>query len=64
MSVIATPLADAPYAETVHAVELGDYAYGFRPVAPDLFTCPVDVERLEAFDDGDELRAILRATRC
>ena len=63
MSVTATPLADAPYAETVHAVELGDYGYSFRPVAPGLFTCPIDVERLEALNDGDELRAILRAAR-
>src|SRR4051794_235304 len=63
MSVTATPLADAPYAETVHAVELGDYGYSFRPVAPGLFTCPIDVERREALNDGDELRAILRAAR-
>src|SRR4051794_17868064 len=63
MSVTATPLADAPYAETVHAVELGDYGYSFRPVAPSLFTCPIALERLEALDDGDEVRAILRAGR-
>jgi hypothetical protein len=63
MSVTATPLADAPYAETIHSVELGDYGHSFRRVAPGLFTCPIDVERLEALDDGDELRSILRAAR-
>jgi hypothetical protein len=63
MSVTSTPLADAPYAATIHAVELGDYGPSFRPTAPGLFTCPIDVERLPALDDGDELRAILRAAR-
>ena len=63
MSVTATPLADAPYAETIHAVELGDFGHSFRPIAASPFTCPINVERLEGLDDCDELRAILRAAR-
>jgi hypothetical protein len=63
MSLTASPLADAPYAATIHAVELDDFGHSFRPVAPGLFTCPIDVARLEALDDGDELRAVLRAGR-
>jgi hypothetical protein len=63
MFITAAPLADAPYAETIHAVELGDYGYSFRPVAPGLFTCPIDTEHLDALNDGDELRAIRRAAR-
>ena len=63
MSLTASPLADAPYAATIHAVELDDFGHSFRPVAPGLFTCPVDVARLEALDDRDELRAVLRAGR-
>ena len=63
MSLTASPLADAPYAATIHAVELDDFGHSFRPVAPGLFTCPIDVARLEALDDVDELRAILRASR-
>jgi hypothetical protein len=63
MSLTVSPLNDAPYAAAIHAVELDDFGHSFRPVAPGLFTCPIDVERLEAFDDGDELRAVLRATR-
>jgi hypothetical protein len=58
MSLTASPLADAPYAATIHAVELDDYGYSFRPVAPGLFTCPVNVARLEALDDRDDLRAV------
>jgi hypothetical protein len=63
MSLTASPLADAPYAATIHAVELDDFGHSFRPVAPGLFTCPVDVARLEALDDRDDLRAVLRAGR-
>jgi hypothetical protein len=63
MSLTASPLADAPYAATIHAVELDDFGHSFRPVAPGLFTCPVNVARLEALDDSDELRAVLRAAR-
>jgi hypothetical protein len=63
MSLTASPLADAPYAATIHSVELDDFGPSFRPVAPGLFTCPIDVERLEALDDADELRAVLRARR-
>ena len=63
MSLTASPLADAPYAATIHAVELDDFGHSFRPVAPGLFTCPVDVACLEALDDRDELRAVLRAGR-
>ena len=63
MSLTASPLADAPYAATIHAVELDDFGHSFRPVAPGLFTCPIDVARLEALDDRDELRAVLRAAR-
>jgi hypothetical protein len=63
MSLTASPLADAPYAATIHAVELDDFGHSFRPVAPGLFTCPIDVTRLEAVADRDELRAVLRAGR-
>ena len=63
MSLTATPLADAPYAETVHTVELGDYGYSFRPVAPGLFTCPIDVARLNTLCEIDEVRALLHAAR-
>ena len=63
MSLTASPLADAPYAATIHTVELDDFGHSFRPVAPGLFTCPVDVARLEALDDSDDLRAVLRAGR-
>jgi hypothetical protein len=63
MSLTTSPLADAPYAAAIHAVELDDFGHSFRPVAPGLFTCPVDVARLEALDDRDELRAVLRAGR-
>ena len=63
MSLTASPLADAPYAATIHAVELDDFGHSFRPVAPGLFTCPIDVARLEALDDLDDLRAVLRAGR-
>jgi hypothetical protein len=63
MSVTSTPLADAPYAATIHAVELDDFGHSFRPAAPGLFTCPIDVARLEALDDRDDLRAVLRAGR-
>jgi hypothetical protein len=63
MSLTSTPLADAPYAATIHTVELDDFGHSFRPVAPGLFTCPIDVARLEALDDRDELRAVLRAGR-
>ena len=47
MSLTASPLADAPYAATIHTVELDDFGHSFRPVAPGLFTCPIDVARLE-----------------
>ena len=30
------------------AVELDDFGHSFRPVAPGLFTCPIDVARLDA----------------
>jgi hypothetical protein len=63
MSVTASPLADAPYAATIHSVELDDFGYGFRPVASGLFTCPIDVDRLVGLDERDELRAMLRAAR-
>jgi hypothetical protein len=36
MSLTASPLADAPYAATIHAVELDDFGHSFRPVAPGL----------------------------
>jgi hypothetical protein len=62
MSLTVSPLADAPYAATIHTVELDDFGRAFRPVAPALFTCPVDVAR-QTLDNGDELRAILRAAR-
>jgi hypothetical protein len=60
---LASPLADAPYAATIHSVELDDFGHSFRPVAPGLFTCPIDVVRLATLDDADELRAVLRAGR-
>ena len=63
MSLTVSPLADAPYAATIHAVELDDFGHSFRPVAPGPFTCPIDVACLEALDDRDELRAVLRAGR-
>ena len=63
MSLTASPLAAAPYAATVHTVELDGFGHSFRPVAPGLFTCPVDVALLETRDDGDELRAVVRASR-
>jgi len=63
MSLTTSPPAVAPYAATIHAVELDDFGHSFRPVAPSLFTCPVEVARLEALDDRDELRAVLRAGR-
>jgi hypothetical protein len=63
MSLTASPLADAPYAATIHAVELDDFGHSLRPVAAGLFTCPIGVTRLEALDDRDELRAGLRAAR-
>jgi methionine synthase I (cobalamin-dependent) len=63
MSLTASPLADAPYAATIHAVELDDFGHSFRAVAPGLFTCRIDVACLEALDDRDELRAVLRAGR-
>ena len=62
MSLTASPLADAPYAATIHTVELDDFGHTFRHVAPGLFTCPIDVVR-QTVDDGDELRAVLRAAR-
>jgi len=62
MSLTARPLTDAPYAATIHTVELDDFGHSFRRVAPGLFTCPINVAR-ETLDDGDELRAILRAAR-
>ena len=65
MSLTPTPLADAPYAAAIHAVELDDFGASFRPAAPGLFTCPIDVARLEALEDADELRPVLRAScRC
>ena len=63
MSLTASPLADALHAATIHRVELDDFGHSFRPVAPGLFTCPIDVACLEALDDRDELRAVLRAGR-
>ena len=63
MSITASPLADAPYAAAIHSVELDDFGHSFRPTAPGLFTCPIDSARLEALDDRDELRAVLRAGR-
>ena len=63
MSLTSTPLADAPYAATIHAVELDDFGPTFRPVPRGLFTCPIDVELLEALDDRDELRAVVRGVR-
>ena len=62
MSLTASPLADAPYAATIHTVEVDDFGHTFRRVAPGLFTCPIDVAR-QTLDDGDELRAVLRAAR-
>ena len=62
MSPTANPLIDAPYAATIHTVELDDFGHSFRRVAPGLFTCPIAVAP-QTLDDGDELRAILRAAR-
>jgi hypothetical protein len=62
MSLTVTPLADAPYAATIHTVELDDFGHSFRRVAPGPFTCPIDVAP-QTLDDGDELRAVLRAAR-
>ena len=61
MSLTASPPADAPYAAAIHSVELDDYGPSFRPVAPGLFTCPIDADRLEAISEVDEVRALLRA---
>ena len=61
MSLTASPLADALHAATIHRVELDDFGHSFRPVAPGLFTGPIDVARLEALDHGDELRELPRA---
>jgi hypothetical protein len=63
MSLTASPLADAPYAATIHAVELDDFGHSFRPVASSLFTCPIDVAPYVGRDEADELRALLRAAR-
>jgi hypothetical protein len=63
MSLTARPPADAPYAAAIHSVELDDYGHTFRPVAPDLFTCPIDTERLETLCELDEARALLHAAR-
>jgi hypothetical protein len=63
MSATASPLGDAPYAATIHSVELGDFGHSFRPAAPDLFTCLTDVRPLYLLDDAGELRAALRANR-
>jgi hypothetical protein len=63
MSLTASPLADAPYAAAIHTVALDDYGHSFRPVAPGLFTCPVDADRLEATCEFDEVRALLHAAR-
>jgi hypothetical protein len=63
MSLTAMPLADAPYAATIHAVELDDFGHSFRPVATGPFTCPIDVARLGMLDERAELRAALRAAR-
>ena len=63
MSLTASPLADAPYAAAIHSVELDDFGHSFRPVAPGLFTCPIDVARLEALCEVDEVRALLHAAR-
>ena len=63
MSLTASPFPDAPYAAGMHAVDLDDFGHSFRRVAPGLFTCPIDVARLETLDDRDELRAVLRGSR-
>jgi hypothetical protein len=63
MSLTASPLADAPYAAAIHRIELDDYGPSFRPVAPGLFTCPIDAERLETLREIDAVRALLHAAR-
>jgi hypothetical protein len=63
MSLTASIIADAPYAAAVHAVELDDHGHSFRPVAPALFTCPIDAKRLETLREVDEVRALLHAAR-
>jgi hypothetical protein len=63
MSITASSLAEAPYAAAIHSVALDDYGHTFRPVAPDLFTCPIDAERLETLCELDEVRALLNAAR-
>jgi hypothetical protein len=63
MSLTASTLADAPYAAAIHSVELDDYGPSFRPVAPALFTCPIDADRLEAICELDEVRALLHEAR-
>ena len=63
MSITASPVVAARYAAAIHSVELDDFGHSFRPAAPGLFTCPIDTVRLEALDDRDELRAVLRAGR-
>ena len=62
MSLTPTAIADAPYAAAVHAVALDDFGHCFWPVAPGLFSCPIDIKRLDLLNDHDELRAILRAS--
>jgi hypothetical protein len=63
MSLTANPRADAPYAATIHAVELDDFGHSFRPVAPGPFTCPVEIARTATLDERAELRGALRAAR-
>ena len=63
MSLTASPLADAPYAATIHAVELDDFGHSFRPVAPGPFTCAIDIARIATLDERAELRGALRAAR-
>ena len=63
MSVTPAPLGVAPYAATVHSVELGDFGHSFRPIAPDLFTCPIKIRAHDLLDEAGELRAALRAAR-
>jgi hypothetical protein len=61
MSLTASPVVAAPYAAAIHSIGLDDFGHSFRPAAPGLFTCPIDTVRLDALDDRDELRAVLRA---
>ena len=63
MSVTASPLADAPYAATIHTVELDDFGHSFRPVAQGLFTCPIAIAQIATLDEREELRGALRAAR-